>query len=214
MPVLQGCFWLLPRPGLLLAAAKTDSSSAAESLRVTTQDQELHRSLTPSESNHLHEGNASSAMLNTPWTEKLSQRKEFGQNTWWNNTNSKERQTLQTNTLRETYGRDTIWLLKTALSKTLQLQGWGVQQVSFIARARSLNEESLWENLETFNVPDRHRIHTIEADNENSRRICQHPQGHVQRKIQSSYLQQGWFESSSNDPPGHTHKLLSEPLTP
>lgn len=43
--------------------------------------------------------------------------------------------------------------LRSALSKTLQSQGWVVQQVSFIARARSLNEEDLRKNLQVFKVP-------------------------------------------------------------
>ena len=37
---------------------------------------------------------------------------------------------------------------KSALSKIMQRPGWVVKQVSFIAGARSLNEEELKENLE------------------------------------------------------------------
>ena len=41
-----------------------------------------------------------------------------------------------------------------ALSNTLRLQGgWLVKQVSFIAGARSLNEQDLRKNLEFFKVP-------------------------------------------------------------
>jgi len=39
-------------------------------------------------------------------------------------------------------------VIKTALSKTLQLQGWEV-----IAGARPLNEENLRKTLQTFNIP-------------------------------------------------------------
>jgi hypothetical protein len=43
--------------------------------------------------------------------------------------------------------------LKSALSMTMQRQGWKVEQVSFIAGARSLNEKELKENLNFFEVP-------------------------------------------------------------
>jgi hypothetical protein len=43
--------------------------------------------------------------------------------------------------------------LRSALSKSMQRPGWLVKQVSFIADARSLNEEERKENLEFFKVP-------------------------------------------------------------
>jgi hypothetical protein len=43
--------------------------------------------------------------------------------------------------------------LKSALQKTLGLQGWTVTQKSFIAGARSLNEQDLHDNLAYFKVP-------------------------------------------------------------
>ena len=43
--------------------------------------------------------------------------------------------------------------LKSALQKTLGLQGWTVNQRSFIAGARSLNEQDLHDNLAYFKVP-------------------------------------------------------------
>jgi hypothetical protein len=43
--------------------------------------------------------------------------------------------------------------LRSALSITMQRQGWKVDQVSFIAGARSLNEEELKKNLAYFEVP-------------------------------------------------------------
>ena len=43
--------------------------------------------------------------------------------------------------------------LRPALTKTMQRQGWMVQQVSFVAGARSLNEQELKKNLEYFKVP-------------------------------------------------------------
>ncbi len=42
---------------------------------------------------------------------------------------------------------------KQALAKTMQRQGWKVEQVSFIAGARSVNEEELKKNLAYFKVP-------------------------------------------------------------
>jgi hypothetical protein len=39
------------------------------------------------------------------------------------------------------------------VSLTWQLQGWEVLQVTFIAGARSLNEEKLRETLQVFKVP-------------------------------------------------------------
>ncbi len=43
--------------------------------------------------------------------------------------------------------------IKSALQRTLGLQGWTVNQKSFIAGARSLNERDLHDNLTYFNVP-------------------------------------------------------------
>ena len=43
--------------------------------------------------------------------------------------------------------------LRSALGKVMQRSGWVVHQRSFIAGARSLNEEDLKENLEYFQVP-------------------------------------------------------------
>jgi hypothetical protein len=42
--------------------------------------------------------------------------------------------------------------LRSALAMTMQRQGWKVEQVSFIAGARSLNEEKLKKNLTYFDV--------------------------------------------------------------
>ncbi len=43
--------------------------------------------------------------------------------------------------------------LRSALTMTMQRQGWKVDQVSFIKGARSLNEEELKKNLTFFEVP-------------------------------------------------------------
>jgi hypothetical protein len=43
--------------------------------------------------------------------------------------------------------------LRSALAMTMQCQGWKVEQVNFIAGARSLNEEELKKNLTFFEVP-------------------------------------------------------------
>ncbi len=43
--------------------------------------------------------------------------------------------------------------LRSVLSKTMQRQGWKVEQVSFITGAWSLNEEDLKKNLAYFKVP-------------------------------------------------------------
>ena len=43
---------------------------------------------------------------------------------------------------------------RSALSKAMQRPGWIVEQISFIAGARSLHEEELKKNLEFFKVPD------------------------------------------------------------
>ena len=44
--------------------------------------------------------------------------------------------------------------LRSAIGKSMQRQGWMVEQISFIAGARSLNEEELEKNLEYFKVPN------------------------------------------------------------
>ena len=44
--------------------------------------------------------------------------------------------------------------LRRALGATLQHQGWQVEQVSFIAGSRSLNEQDLRKNLKFFQVPE------------------------------------------------------------
>ena len=44
--------------------------------------------------------------------------------------------------------------LKRALGVTLQHQGWEVEQISFIAGSRSLNEQDLRKNLKFFQVPE------------------------------------------------------------
>ena len=43
--------------------------------------------------------------------------------------------------------------LRSMLVKTMKHQGWRVEQVSFVAGVRSLNEEELKKNLEYFKVP-------------------------------------------------------------
>ena len=43
--------------------------------------------------------------------------------------------------------------MKSALQRTLGLQGWTVKQKSFIAGARSLNKKDLHDNLAYFKVP-------------------------------------------------------------
>jgi hypothetical protein len=43
--------------------------------------------------------------------------------------------------------------LRSTVVKTMQRQGWKVEQVSFIAGARSLNKEELKKNLPYFKVP-------------------------------------------------------------
>ncbi len=43
--------------------------------------------------------------------------------------------------------------LRSALTITMERQGWKVEQVSFIAGARSLNEEEFKNNLAYFEVP-------------------------------------------------------------
>jgi hypothetical protein len=52
--------------------------------------------------------------------------------------------------------------LKSALQKTLGLQGWTVTQKSFIAGVRSLNEQDLHDNLAYFKVPQA-GIHSIRS---------------------------------------------------
>ncbi len=52
--------------------------------------------------------------------------------------------------------------LRSALTMTMQRQGWKVDQVSFIVGARSLNEEEFKKNLTFFEVPPT-SIETIRA---------------------------------------------------
>ncbi len=47
--------------------------------------------------------------------------------------------------------------LRSALGKVMQHSGWVVHQRSFVAGARSLNEEEFKENLEYFKVPSMSR---------------------------------------------------------
>ena len=44
--------------------------------------------------------------------------------------------------------------LRRALGDTIQRQGWRVEQISFIAGSRSLNEDDLRKNLKFFQVPE------------------------------------------------------------
>ena len=44
--------------------------------------------------------------------------------------------------------------LRRALGETIQRQGWRVEQISFIAGSRSLNEDDLRKNLKFFQVPE------------------------------------------------------------
>ena len=68
---------------------------------------------------------------------------------------------------------------------------------SFTKRRKSAEEPSGLEH-----PTGRHGSHTVEACNENSQRICQHPQGYVKRKIQRIDLREsGCFESRRDDPP-------------
>jgi hypothetical protein len=60
------------------------------------------------------------------------------------------RQTSQTG---KTCSRNPIRALKSSLQKTIGLQGWTVNQRSFISGARSLNEQDLHDNLAYFKVP-------------------------------------------------------------
>ena len=49
--------------------------------------------------------------------------------------------------------RGSVRIHRSALDKPLRPQGWLMIQVSFIAGARSLNEQELRQNLEFFNIP-------------------------------------------------------------
>ena len=51
--------------------------------------------------------------------------------------------------------------LRSALGKTMQRQGWIVEQVSFIAGVQPLYEEELKKNIEFFKVPKVHPLLTL-----------------------------------------------------
>ena len=51
-------------------------------------------------------------------------------------------------------GRTQYVSLRRTLGVTLQHQGWKVEQISFIAGSRSLNEQDLRKNLKFFRVPE------------------------------------------------------------
>ena len=62
--------------------------------------------------------------------------------------------------------------LRRALGITLQHQGWKVEQISFIAGVRSLNEQELRENLVHQVLPSpggEHRVHWFKISHENIR---------------------------------------------
>ena len=44
--------------------------------------------------------------------------------------------------------------LRSALSRTIQREGWKVEQVSFITGARSVNKKDFSKNMKFFNVPE------------------------------------------------------------
>jgi hypothetical protein len=44
--------------------------------------------------------------------------------------------------------------LRSAISEAIHRQGWGVEQISFITGARSVNKQDLSKNLKFFNVPE------------------------------------------------------------
>jgi hypothetical protein len=44
--------------------------------------------------------------------------------------------------------------LRSAISKAIQIQGWRVEQISFITGVRSVNNQDLSKNLQFFNVPE------------------------------------------------------------
>ena len=50
--------------------------------------------------------------------------------------------------------------LRSAISKAIQIQGWRVEQISFITGVRSVNNQDLSKNLQFFNVPEA-SIHSI-----------------------------------------------------
>ena len=50
--------------------------------------------------------------------------------------------------------------LRSAISETIQCQGWKVEQITFITGARSVNKQDLSKNLKFFNVPEA-CIHSI-----------------------------------------------------
>ena len=55
--------------------------------------------------------------------------------------------------------------LKSTLVITMQRQGWKVEQVSFIVRARSLNEEEIKKNLTYFEVRPDHGVTSTRPTN-------------------------------------------------
>jgi hypothetical protein len=75
--------------------------------------------------------------------------------------------------------------IKSALERTLGPQGWlSVSQRSFIAGARSLNEQDLHENLAYFKVPQA-GIESIRSKLafKTFERICKYPKRYVQYEI-------------------------------
>ena len=68
--------------------------------------------------------------------------------------------------------------LRKALSNTIQRQGRMVEQVSFIAGARSLDEEDLRQNSTFFQVPEaiiEPIRYPLEPRHENIRRVHEYP---------------------------------------
>ena len=74
--------------------------------------------------------------------------------------------------------------IKSALERTLGPQGWSVSQRSFIAGARSVNEQDLLENLAYFKVPET-GIESIRSKLALKifERICKYPKRYVQYEI-------------------------------
>jgi hypothetical protein len=44
--------------------------------------------------------------------------------------------------------------LRSAISKVMQIEGWRVEEISFITGARSVNKQDFSKNLKFFNVPE------------------------------------------------------------
>ena len=44
--------------------------------------------------------------------------------------------------------------LRSAISKVIQIEGWRVEEISFITGARSVNKQDFSKNLKFFNVPE------------------------------------------------------------